>query len=194
MPFDGRVRPFLAIGFLLSMGFGQAQITLGPLLQASFGISAQAATTATGLLLTLTAATMILVQIFLMPRLGLGQRKSVVIGASLVALGALIVAAGGTYALAAVGLTMGGVGMALASPSYLAWLVSRIAAGEQGSATGWLASAHVLGQGAGALLGGYLFTIAPLLPLVSCACVAALVAVTALAMTSDRREPSQSLE
>lgn len=168
-PFDRRILPFLAIGFCLMAGFGQVQMMLGPILQTKLDLAASSATTATGLILTLVAAAMILMQVFAVPRLALGQGAGVAIGSSLLALGALIVAASSGFILCAAGLVIGGVGVAIATPSYLAWLLSRVQPEEQGAAAGWLASAHVLGQGAGALLGGYAFALWPLLPLLFCA-------------------------
>ncbi|WP_162230637.1 MFS transporter [Nitratireductor soli] len=174
--------PFLAIGFCLTMGFGQVQMILGPFLQGRLGVEAAFAATATGLILALVAVVMILVQVVVVPRLPFGQKPSVVSGVGLLALGALVAAASGGLASCAAGFVLCGAGVALASPAYLAWLVSRLTPEEQGAGAGWLASAHVLGQGAGALVGGYAFTVWPPLPFATCALLAAGVAVAVMAM------------
>ncbi|MCR4264865.1 MFS transporter [Nitratireductor sp. ZSWI3] len=174
--------PFLAAGFCLTMGFGQVQMILGPYLQARFGVAAVSATAATGLILALVAMVMILVQVMAVPRLPFGRKSNVVFGAGLLAFGAGIAAASGNLVACAAGLVLGGIGVALASPAYLAWLVSRLEPEEQGAGAGWMASAHVLGQGAGALAGGYAFALWPLLPFIACACLASATAIAMLAM------------
>ncbi|WP_274425627.1 MFS transporter [Chelativorans sp. YIM 93263] len=185
-PFDRRILPFLAIGFCLMVGFGQVQMMLGPILEAKLGLTASSATSATGLILTLVAAAMILVQVFAIPRLPFDQGIGVTTGSILLALGALTVVASGGFALCAVGLVIGGIGVAIASPTYLAWLVSRVQPREQGAAAGWLASAHVLGQGAGAVIGGYAFALWPPLPLLFCAAPAGAIAVAAWSIKPGR--------
>lgn len=72
--------------------------------------------------------------------------------------------------------------MAIATPNYLGWLTGRMEQGEQGAAAGWLASAHVLGQGAGAISGGYLFTVSAQAPLFVSAILAGMAALLAFSM------------
>ncbi len=181
-PFDGRMLPFLGLGFLVTMSFGHVQMILGPLLQLRLAIGPVEATAASGITLIVVALAMIATQILVIPRLRLGNRSCVILGTVLLAAGVLLVAATPLAYASLSGLVMGGVGMAIATPNYLGWLTGRMEQGEQGAAAGWLASAHVLGQGAGAISGGYFFTVSAQAPLFASATLAATAALLAFTM------------
>ncbi|PQZ47643.1 MFS transporter [Ochrobactrum sp. MYb15] len=178
-PFDGRLLPFLGLGFLVTMSFGHVQMILGPLLQLRLAIGPAEATAASGITLIVVALAMIATQILVIPRLRLDNRTCVILGTVLLAAGVLLVAATPLAYASLSGLVMGGVGMAIATPNYLGWLTGQMEQGEQGAAAGWLASAHVLGQGAGAISGGYLFTVSAQAPLFASAILAAMAALVA---------------
>lgn len=175
-PFDRRALPCLAIGFCLTFGFGQVQMMLGPMVQQRFGLGATQATTVTGLALMLVAVVMVLVQGFVVGRLRLGERGSVVAGCLLVCAGMALLAATGSHTVSVLALAAAAGGIAVATPGYIAWLTKRVEPQQQGSAAGWLASTHVLGQSIGALAGGFAFTIWPFAPLAGCAALALIAA------------------
>lgn len=183
-PFDRRILPFLLIGACMTAGFGQVQIMLGPVLQWKLGLDAGQATAATGFALALVAVAMIAMQALVLPRLRWSERSGILAGTGLVAAGmaGLTIASG--YGLGALALVATGFGTALATPAYTAWLARRVDNHEQGAAAGWLSSAHVAGQTAGALIGGFAFQISPALPLAGCAGLA--VAAAAIAATLAR--------
>ncbi|PJO49864.1 MFS transporter [Ochrobactrum sp. MYb29] len=181
-PFDGRLLPFLGLGFLVTMSFGHVQMILGPLLQLRLAIGPAEATAASGITLIVVALAMIATQILVIPRLRLNNRSCVILGTVLLAAGVLLVAVTPLAYASLSGLVMGGVGMAIATPNYLGWLTGQMEQGEQGAAAGWLASAHVLGQGAGAISGGYLFTVSAQAPLFASAILAAMAALLAFTM------------
>lgn len=181
-PFDGRLLPFLGLGFLVTMSFGHVQMTLGPLLQLRLAIGPAEATAASGITLIVVALAMIATQILVIARLRLNNRSCVILGTVLLAAGVLLVAVTPLAYASLSGLVMGGVGMAIATPNYLGWLTGQMEQGEQGAAAGWLASAHVLGQGAGAISGGYLFTVSAQAPLFASAILAAMAALLAFTM------------
>ena len=161
------VGPLLATGFILTLGFGQIQMTLGLFLQAQFGMDVHAAARWAGLTYALTAVVMIAVQLLLAPRPG-GAMRNMRLGLALFALGSAAMLAPLLPVLMA-GALLAGAGVAMATPAYTASLVGRVPAGQQAAAAGWLASAHVLGQGAGALTGGLMFALWPGAPLLFCA-------------------------
>ncbi|WP_435656482.1 MFS transporter [Brucella pituitosa] len=181
-PFDGRMLPFLGLGFLVTMSFGHVQMILGPLLQLRLAIGPAEATAASGITLIVVALAMVATQILVIPRLRLDNRTCVILGTVLLAAGVLLVAATPLAYASLSGLVMGGVGMAIATPNYLGWLTGQMEQGEQGAAAGWLASAHVLGQGAGAISGGYLFTVSAQAPLFASATLAATAALVAFTL------------
>jgi len=181
-PLDRRILPFLLIGACLTAGFGQVQIMLGPLLQWKLGLDASQATAATGAALALVAVAMIVVQVFAIPRLRWSERSGILAGTGLIVVGmaGLVMAQG--YGAGAAGLVATGFGTALATPAYTAWLARRVDTQEQGAAAGWLSSAHIVGQTVGALVGGFAFHLAPMLPLVGCAGLAVVAAAIAVAL------------
>lgn len=171
-PLDRRALPCLAIGFCLTFGFGQVQMMLGPMIQQRFGLDATQATTVTGMALMLVAVVMVLVQGFVVGRLRLSERISVVAGCLMVCAGMALLAVIDSHALSAAALAVAAAGIAVATPGYIAWLTKRVEPRQQGAAAGWLASTHVLGQSIGALAGGFAFTLWPFAPLAGCAALA----------------------
>ncbi|MFD9900359.1 MFS transporter [Mesorhizobium sp. NPDC059025] len=184
-PFDKRVLPFLFIGICMTAGFGQVQIILGPLLQSKLRLDAGQATAATGAALALVAVSMIAVQTLVLPRLRWSERSGILAGTGLIVAGMAGLAIANDSGVGALALVATGFGTALATPAYTAWLARRVAIHEQGAAAGWLSSAHIIGQTAGALMGGFVFQLAPELPLLGCAGLA--LAAAAIAATLDRR-------
>ncbi|WP_260855276.1 MFS transporter [Mesorhizobium amorphae] len=188
-PFDKRILPFLLIGVCMTAGFGQVQIMLGPLLQSKLGLDAAQATAATGAALALVAVAMIVVQTLVLPRLRLSERSGILAGTGLVVAGMAGLAIADNYGVGALALAVTGFGTALATPAYTAWLARRVDTHEQGAAAGWLSSAHIIGQTAGALMGGFAFQLAAELPLLGCAGLA--LAAAAIAAALDRRGGTQ---
>lgn len=182
-PFDKRILPVLLIGACMTAGFGQVQIMLGPLLQSKLGLNVAQATAATGAALALVAVTMIVMQTLVLPRLRWSERSGILAGAGLVVVGMAGLAIANNYGVGALALMATGFGTALATPAYTAWLARRVDNHEQGAAAGWLSSAHIVGQTAGALIGGFAFQLAPELPLLGCAGLA--LAAAAVAATLD---------
>lgn len=182
-PFDKRILPVLLIGACMTAGFGQVQIMLGPLLQSKLGLNVAQATAATGAALALVAVTMIVMQTLVLPRLRWSERSGILAGTGLVVVGMAGLAIANNYGVGALALMATGFGTALATPAYTAWLARRVDNHEQGAAAGWLSSAHIVGQTAGALIGGFAFQLAPELPLLGCAGLA--LAAAAVAATLD---------
>ncbi|CAM5771897.1 MFS transporter [Mesorhizobium amorphae] len=158
---------------------------LGPLLQSKLGLDAGQATAATGAALALVAVSMIAMQTLVLPRLRWSERSGILAGTGLVVVGMAGLAIAKDSGVGALALVATGFGTALATPAYTAWLARRVAIHEQGAAAGWLSSAHIIGQTAGALMGGFVFQLAAELPLLGCAGLA--LAAAAIAATLDRR-------
>lgn len=148
--------PPIAIGFAITLAFGAVQTTLALLLQSRLGLAPGSAAGLMGLLYALTAAGMIAMQVLVVPRLGSRLGRILRLGALGLAGGTGLIAVATHAAAIAAGLLVAGAGIALATPAYTAWLAHRSEAQPAGHA-GWLASAHVLGQGCGALAGAYAF-------------------------------------
>ncbi len=179
--------PLLAVGFALTLGFGQIQMTLGLFLQARFGLDVYAAARWGGVTYALVAIGMIAVQVVLVPRLICGLAGNLRIGLAAFALGSVGMGFAPSAAVVVLGAVIAGAGVALATPAYTAWLVDRVAPGQQAVAAGWLASLHVLGQGVGALTGGFAFSLSPLAPFLLCAAlgIAAMLALSAIGRPHD---------
>ena len=188
-PLDMRILPFLLIGACMTAGFGQVQIMLGPLLQSKLALDATQAMALTGAALGLVAVTMIAVQTLVLPRLRWNERSGILAGTGLVVAGMAGLTIANGHGVGALALAVTGFGTALATPAYTAWLARRVENREQGAAAGWLSSAHIVGQTAGALIGGFAFQLAPELPLVGCAGLT--LAAAAIAMMLDRHSTAQ---
>jgi MFS family permease len=159
----GRALPLVAIGFSTTLAFGAVQTTLALLLQNRLHLTPEAAAGLMGILYALTAAGMIAVQVTVVPRLGARLGRNLRVGALGLACGTALIATTAHAVAIAAGLIVAGAGIALATPAYTAWLAARSGAEPAGNA-GWLASAHVLGQGCGALAGALAFEAWPPLP------------------------------
>lgn len=188
-PLDMRILPFLLIGACMTAGFGQVQIMLGPLLQSKLALDATQAMALTGAALGLVAVTMIAVQTLVLPRLRWNERSGILAGTGLVVAGMAGLTIANGHGVGALALAVTGFGSALATPAYTAWLARRVENREQAAAAGWLSSAHIVGQTAGALIGGFAFQLAPELPLVGCAGLT--LAAAAIAMMLDRHSTAQ---
>ena len=172
--------PLLAIAFALTFGLGQIQIVLGLFLQQRFGFALEAAAGLAGATFALVAVTMILTQLLVVPRLGHDLRRNLCLGLLGFSCGAALIAGTPAPGIAMLGTAVAGAGIALATPTYTATLVSRVPEPAQAVAAGWLASVHVLGQGVGALCGGAAFRIAPTLPFWTCAALGLLLVLGAM--------------
>lgn len=169
--------PLLAIGFVLTLGLGQIQMTLGLFLQARFSLDVHAAARWAGVTYALVAIGMIAVQLVLVPRLAFRPARNLRIGLTAFAIGSAVMGFAPAVAAVMLGAVLAGGGIALATPAYTAWLVGRVAERQQAAAAGWLASVHVLGQGAGMLTGGLAFAVSPLAPFAVCATLGVVVAL-----------------
>lgn len=181
------VGPLLATGFVLTLGFGQIQMTLGLFLQAQFAMDAHAAARWAGVTYALTAVVMIAVQLRLASRLGGGAMRGMRMGLLLFALGSAAMLTPALPLMMA-GALLAGAGVAIATPAYTASVVGRVQPHQQAAAAGWLASAHVLGQGTGALTGGVMFMLWPGAPFTFCA-IAGLSLMLALPWLAASQQP-----
>lgn len=178
--------PLLAIAFALTFGLGQIQIVLGLFLQQRFGFAPEAAAGLAGATFALVAVTMILTQLLVVPRLGRDLRRNLCFGLLGFSGGAALIAGAPALEIAMLGTAVAGAGIALATPTYTAALVSRVPEPTQAVAAGWLASVHVLGQGVGALCGGAAFRIAPALPFWTGAALGLLLVLGAMRLPGQR--------
>lgn len=178
--------PLLAVGFVLTFGFGQIQIVLGLFLQHRFGLDVAAAAALGGATYAAVAVAMIAIQILVVPRLAYRLGRNMRYGVAGFALGCLIVALAPSPWIVPVGAIVAAIGIAVATPAYTACLAQRTAAHHQAGAAGWLASTHAAGQGVGALCGGFAFLLWPALPFVMAAAIGCMTAL--LLLNLDERE------
>jgi MFS family permease len=182
-----RILPLVMIGFAVTLAFGQIQTTLAALLQQRLQVGPADATGITGILYALVVSAMIAVQVLLVPRLPPRLDRTLRIGALLLAAGAGLVAAGSSLVPITAGLLAAGAGVALATPAYSAWLAQLSAQEHQAANAGWLAGAHVLGQGVGALTGTYAFDLLAPLPFILCAAIAVAILAASFAVAPPGR-------
>jgi MFS family permease len=183
---DRAMLPLLAIGLVATVGFGQMQTTLALLFQHRLGLDAAAATSLMAASYALVAVAMIAAQIGLVPRLAFRLRRNLGLGLAGIAAGAALVAATESFPAMTAGLLLAGLGVAVATPAYTTWLAARVGPDARAGAAGWLAAAHAVGQGLGALTGGLAFEAAPALPFL----LSSAGALACLVLAAGLREPA----
>lgn len=169
-----RLLPFVVCAHLMHTAFGLMQYTAGVLIQRRLGLSAEEASAALGVMLTLAAVAMIAVQLLLLPRLRRRVRTALAAGAAgLAVTGFGFAAADGMAAFTAC-VVLFGVSSALMVPANGTLCSMAVAPDQQGVAAGRLTAANTLGYSTGAVLAGLAGTVALDLPFLVAGALAAL--------------------
>ncbi|WP_017558950.1 MFS transporter [Nocardiopsis baichengensis] len=118
-PFDGRMWPFLTIGFGLYLAMTIVLMTAGFLLQDRLGLTANETGTVTGMVTLAGAAMIVLVQAVAVHRLGWAPLRLMRTGAVLMTVGMLVVAVAPTGPLIAAGVALLGAGLGFGMPGIM---------------------------------------------------------------------------
>lgn len=180
-PWDPRVRSWLLIGFLLYTGLSLVLLTLGFGMQDRGGLGAEAAARATGAVTFACGLVLAGIQGGLIPRLDWAPRQMLIVGVPVAALGlAGLALASGAWTIALAMLVVS-VGMAIASPGYIAGPTLGVHDHEQSAVAGLVTATNGLAFVAGPALGGALYAAAYPLPFLTAAVVTILGLVVVLA-------------
>jgi MFS transporter, DHA1 family, tetracycline resistance protein len=128
---DGRIWPFLLVGFSIFLSLGTANITVGFLFQDRLALSAQQTAQAVGLALLATGLAA-LAQLLMVPRLGWGPLALLRAGLPVQALAFVILVFAQDFVLLTLALMVLGLGFGLAVPGYTAAPTLLVRDEEQG--------------------------------------------------------------
>lgn len=186
---DTRLVALLTVALLGTAMVGQLQVMLGPILTDYYGLSAEAASSGTAVLLLGVAALGFLVQWGIVRRLaapgiGLG------IGAGLLTAGVAVLWPALGSPAAALGLALVVAGMGFLTPGYTALASRHTPESRRGGLFGLLALLHTGGYTLGFAAGGWVYAHWPGTPLAGVAACAVLIAgAVALALCRAGRAP-----
>lgn len=190
--------PWRSIGLWLSLAFamqaalGQIQYAVGPWLGLHFGLSSTAASASLGWMLTATAAIVIVLQLWIVPRCRPG-RVMLWVGSGVLALSGISFALASNMSGIWLGFAALGIASALLVPTYTA--LASLSAGKEGQSrvAGALSVAHTVGFSIATALAGALFDWWPVLPFWVAAGLGLVMCVLAIAARhSPRIDPTSN--
>jgi MFS transporter, DHA1 family, tetracycline resistance protein len=186
-PFDQRMWPFLVIGFGLYLALAIVLMTSGFLLQDRLHLTTHQTGPVTSLVMLAGAATIILVQVVVVPRLGWSPVRLVRVGTALMTVGMVGVAVAPTGPLIAAGVGVLGAGLGFGTPGFMAGPTLLATREEQGAVAGLVGSSSALAFVLGPLVGTGLYEVAPVAPYLVGAVL--LAGLTVFAFVHPRRRP-----
>jgi DHA1 family tetracycline resistance protein-like MFS transporter len=180
-PVDGRVRPFLLVGFTLFLSLGVANMTVGFLFQDRLVLAAQETARAVGLALLATGLAAALAQLVMVPNLDWSPPTLMRVGILVKALGFSLLVFADTFDLLMLALVLVGLGFGLAVPGYTAAPTLLVGDDEQGGVAGLISATNGLAFVLGPLLGTTLYGLRPEYPYVFSVVILAVTLVFVLA-------------
>jgi DHA1 family tetracycline resistance protein-like MFS transporter len=178
-PLDGRVWPFLVVGFSIFLSLGTANITVGFLFQDRLALSAQETAQAVGLALLATGLAAALSQLVMVPRLGWSPSALLRAGIPVQVLAFVVLVFADSFLLLTLALVILGLGFGLSVPGYTAAPTLLVGNNEQGGVAGLISATNGLAFVLGPLLGTALYGLRPEYPYFFGAAVLTVVAVFA---------------
>jgi DHA1 family tetracycline resistance protein-like MFS transporter len=163
-PLDGRIWPFLVIGFSIFLTLGTANITVGFLFQDRLDLSAQGTAQAVGLALLATGLAAAVAQLVMVPRLGWAPSALLRMGLPVQILAFVILVFAENFVLLTLALVLLGLGFGFAAPGYTAGPTLLVRDNEQGAVAGLISATNGLAFVLGPLLGTVLYGLRPEYP------------------------------
>jgi MFS transporter, DHA1 family, tetracycline resistance protein len=191
-PVDGRIWPFLLVGFTIFLSLGAANITVGFLFQDRLSLAAQETAQAVGLALLATGLAAALAQLVMVPKLDWSPLTLMRAGIPLKALGFSLLVLADSFVLLTLALVFIGLGFGLAVPGYTAAPTLLVGDDEQGGVAGLISATNGLAFVLGPLLGTALYGLSPEYPYVFSVVVLALILVFVLVYPGMRRAAKKS--
>ncbi|WP_169334441.1 MFS transporter [Hahella ganghwensis] len=155
-----KMLPELSMALCLTFFLGTIQFVLGPYLQHQYGLSPEEATQQLSLMLAMSALSMVVTALVLIPKLQDHAKSYLIMMLLTVCVGSILLGSSDSIAILLTGLILACVGVALITPYYGQQLRDRWPL-RQGLIGGILTSAHTIGYGVGTLAGGLLFQYFP---------------------------------
>jgi MFS family permease len=176
-PIDGRILPWLAVGFTVIAALVGVQVTAGFLFQDRLGLTPQETAVAVSAALVAVGITNLISQLGIIRVLRLPPLLLLRVGLPLAAVGFVALAFAATFPLLIGSFVMAGFGLGLALPGYTAAATLEVQPHEQGRAAGLTTAAQGLGSVFGPLLSTSLYQLRQELPYLLAFTLLALVAL-----------------
>ncbi len=185
-PFDRRLLPILAVGFVVYLGLSM-MIVIGFLVADRLGLDSERTAGAVGVAFFVTGVVLVLTQGVVVPRLGWHVLRLLRVGMPIALVGFLVIALAGQLWSITVGMALLAAGVGLAIPAYTtaATLVAR--PHEQGAVSGLVSANIGLTFMVGPIVGTGLYEFVPIAPLLVGAALSALAAAYLFLAPSARR-------
>lgn len=163
-PWDGRIWPFLLVGFVAVMMISVVQVSVGFLLIDRFGLSvAEAARSGAGAFLV-AGIVLVLTQALVIPRLKWTPRRLMRFGLPLMAAGFVCLLAAPEIVVLHFAFAITALGAGMTFPGFQAGVTLMVDDGEQGAVAGLTGAANAGGAVFGPLAGTALYEVAPAAP------------------------------
>ncbi|CAD5273340.1 Major facilitator transporter [Alteromonas sp. 38] len=161
---DPRIFPLIVAGVLLFMGFAIVQQTIAFRFQDTFGLNSTHTAKIVGFSLMISAASALLVQMLVIPRLKLRPFTLLRLSMPIMMIAFAILASGETKLQFMSAMCVLGLGLGIAGPGFMAGVSVAVSSDEQGAVAGIAGACPPLGFAVGPLLGSYLYAIDASLP------------------------------
>ncbi len=164
-PWDARVRPFLAVGFLLYLSLGMMQVIIGFLVQDRLVLDARETAVAVGAAFFVTGLVLVATQAAVVPKLRWAPARLLRVGAPIAAAGFAGLAVAAQLWSITAGMAVIALGLGMAMPGFTAGASLRVGPAEQGAVAGLVGATTGATFVVGPLLGTGLYAATPALPL-----------------------------
>lgn len=188
---DGRMWPFLLVGFLTLIALVTAQVTAGFYFQDKLGLSAEGAARAVGLALFASGVTIVVAQAGIIRALKLPPVTLLRLGLPLTLASFVVMTFATTLTLLIVAYAVLGFGVGFILPGYISGASLAVGEHEQGAVAGLVGTAQGFGSVLGPLLGTTLYTFGITLPYLLVALL--LLALTGFVWSQRVLEPPRAL-
>ncbi len=169
--FDGRLLPFLFVGFCALLVISMVQFTIGFLVQDRFGLDAIETTRQTGLVVMGSGAALLFTRMVLIPMFRPTPMKLLWLGMPLVVGSLLLMAIAASLAQLFLALVLMGLGIGMVQPGFRSAITLVVEPREQGAAAGLASAMPGYGFLVGPAMGTGLYSVNPFLPFVITALV-----------------------
>jgi MFS family permease len=156
---DKRYRVYLALVVVVFSGIGMVQQTLGFYFQDVLHLSGLVAAEKYALAMMCSSGAMIFSQLVLVQRLHASAHQLIRYGLPFMVAGFICLSLANAMWMLALGMSLFGLGMGLAAPSFSAAASVTVNRQEQGALAGLIGSVSGMGFVLGPLLGGYIYSL-----------------------------------
>lgn len=184
---DSRILPLLGIGFLLYLSLGLVQVIIGFLVADRFELDAQATAGAVSISLVAAGVVLVLAQGVLVPRLGWNPRRLLRTGTPITVVAFALLAVAPQLWVVVVSFAVLALGLGLALPGYTAAPTLVVGSEQQGSVAGLINATTGVTFVVGPTLGGALYQLDPVAPVIAAAVAAVLAWIVVWVAPAARR-------